>query len=92
MMNEIEIISQDKLKHYIKGNYSGSYKGMRYYINSKVLEETEERVLVLCIWPEPYCIEKTPEEDKTYLQFPFTDEGLAMLEDELNEVYRRHYL
>ena len=91
MTNEIEIVSKDKLKHYVKGNYSGSHKGMRYFIDSRLLE-SEERVLSLCIWPEPYCITATPEEQKTYFQFPFTEEGLAELEEKVNEMYRRHYL
>ena len=38
-MNEINIISEDKLAHYKKGTYSGSHKGMRYFISGKTTED-----------------------------------------------------
>lgn len=86
MSKEIDIISADKLTHYIKGTYSGSFRGMRYFINS-VASGDEKRVLSLCIWPEPYSFAATDEKLKEFFQFEFTEEGLQELEDKLNEVY-----
>lgn len=61
---------------------------MRYLIHSRLLgEEDETRVLSLCVWPEPYCFDRTAEDLKEYFQFDFTDEGLSQLEDTLNRVY-----
>ncbi len=88
-MKEIEIISQDKLKHYEKGTYTGSHKGMRYRIRSEIKTEGEEEQRFLCldIWPEPFCFQKTPEEEKEYFLFPFTEEGLEELEEKVNRIY-----
>jgi hypothetical protein len=82
----IEIITKDKLKHYNKGVYSGSYLGMRYFICGKTLED-ETKVLSLCIWPEPYNFASTKDEFKEYFEYDFTDEGLQSLEDKLNAYY-----
>ena len=85
-MNEINIISEDKLAHYKKGTYSGSHKGMRYFISGKTTE-VETLFISLCVWPEPYCSTATPEEEKEYFQFEFSDEGLCALEEKLNHIY-----
>lgn len=82
----IEIVSKDKLKHYNKGNYSGSYFGMRYYICGKSLDD-ETKFLSLCVWPEPYNFSSTKEELKEYFEFEFTEEGLEKLENQVNAVY-----
>ena len=39
--------------------YSGSYHGMRYYLT------VEDNVLKTYVYPEPFCFEKTPEEDSS---------------------------
>lgn len=90
MSKQIDVISADKLRHYIKGSYSGSFRGMRYFISSKVFEN-ETRQLSLCIWPEPYCLAATPDEQKEYFFFDFTDEGLLALEEKLNIVYEEKF-
>lgn len=90
MSKQIDIISADKLRHYIKGTYSGSFRGMRYLITSKTAEE-EKRILLLCIWPEPYCFAATAEELKEYFEFDFTEEGLQALEEKLNAVYEEKF-
>ena len=87
MSKQIDIISADKLKHYVKGTYSGSFQGMRYFINS-VAAEDEKRMLSLCIWPEPYAFAAVSEDLKEYFRFDFTDDGLAALEEKLNAVYK----
>ncbi len=53
-----------------KEPFSGSHHGMRYYLN------TSDDTLNVWIDPEPWCFEQTPEEDKIYKDFPFTQEGL----------------
>lgn len=53
-----------------KEPFSGSHHGMRFYLNSS------DDTLNVWIYPEPWCFEATPEEDKTYKGFPFTQEGL----------------
>lgn len=90
MNKQIDIISADKLGHYVKGTYSGSFRGMRYLISSKAAEG-EERRLLLCVWPEPYCFAATPENLKEYFLFDFTEEGLIALEEKLNTVYEERF-
>ena len=53
-----------------KEAYTGSHAGIRYYLCSA------GDTLKACIYPEPWCFEATPEEDKTWREFPFSDEGL----------------
>jgi len=90
MSKQIDIISADKLGHYTKGTYSGSFRGMRYFISSKAAEDGT-RQLALCIWPEPYCFAATPEEQKEYFFFDFTEQGLLALEQKLNMVYEERF-
>ena len=47
------------LNYIKKENLTGSYQGMRYVFMK------EEENLVVYIWPEPYCFEKTDDEKKT---------------------------
>lgn len=53
-----------------KENYSGSCQGTRFYLTAK------DDALKACIYPEPWCFEVTPDEQKTWKEFPFTKEGL----------------
>ena len=46
-----------------KEPFSGSHHGMRYYLN------TSDDTLNVWIYPEPWCFEQTPEEDKTFTPF-----------------------
>lgn len=66
-----------------KENYSGSYDGMRFY-----LLKAEDK-LRACIYPEPWCFEKTPQEDKTWEEFPFSAEGLKEALDWINDCYEK---
>ena len=47
--------------------YSGSYHGMRYYLT------VEDDVLKTYVYPEPFCFEKTPEEQKIFKEIPYDD-------------------
>ena len=66
-----------------KGIFTGSYKKMRYRIAKK------EDTLEVCVYPEPFSFECTPEEEKTYQQFAFSEEGYARAKDWLEEIYSR---
>lgn len=70
------------LNYIKKENLTGSYQGMRYLFQKK------EDELVLTIWPEPYCFEKTPDEKKTVNKFEFTEEGKLKAIDWMNEQYQ----
>ena len=53
-----------------KENYSGSHSGMRYYLISS------DNMIKACVYPEPWCFEKTPEENKIWAEFEFSEDGL----------------
>lgn len=53
-----------------KENYTGSHAGTRYYLSG-----SDDKIKA-CIYPEPWCFEATPDEDKTWKEFPFSPEGL----------------
>ena len=66
-----------------KENYSGSYAGMRYYLTAS------EDILKVCIYPEPWCFEATPDEKKIWKEFPFSPEGLKEALGWLNDTYTK---
>lgn len=53
-----------------KEPFSGSHCGMRYSLTL-----ADERLTVY-LYPEPWCFEATPEDQKERNDFPFTQEGL----------------
>lgn len=53
-----------------KENYTGSHAGIRYYLCG-----SDDKIKA-CIYPEPWCFEATPDEDKRWNEFPFSPEGL----------------
>ena len=73
------------LNYIKKEEYSGSMDGMRYMLK-KVQTENED-VIKVTIWPEPYGINKTPDEQKQSIEVPLTDDGVNMAADWLNEQY-----
>lgn len=76
----------DKQEFYRKGAIlKASYCGMRYQVEK--WQQEEEEVFRAAVWPEPFCFEKTPEENKEYQFFPFTDEGLDQVYQWLCEKY-----
>lgn len=76
----------DKQEFYQKGAIlKASFGGMRYQVEK--WQEEEETVFRAAVWPEPFCFEKTPEKDKEYQYFPFTEEGLDAVYDWLCERY-----
>ncbi len=53
-----------------KEPYAGSYQGLRF--TYRKAGDALEAIL----YPEPWCLEKTPEENRHTKEFPFTGEGL----------------
>ena len=72
------------MQFFKKEAYTGSMKGMRY----RVKKEEEEFSAV--VYPEPYCYEATPEENKTRTSFPFTEEGREEVVDCINKQYEEN--
>lgn len=69
--NEIMIATPGLSINFLKKeNYTGSHAGTRYYLSGS------DDKLKVCIYPEPWCFEATPDEDKTWREFPFSPEGL----------------
>jgi hypothetical protein len=75
------------LAFFQKEPYTGSTEGMRYRIAKEVEKKENEEVSFLeaVVYPEPYCYEATPEEDKIRKRFPFTQESLEDVRNWLNE-------
>ncbi len=54
-----------------KEPYAGSYRGMRFTFAS-----TGEAIDAI-LYPEPWCLEATPKEDRIQKQFPLSEDGLS---------------
>ena len=63
------------------GIFSGSYRGMRF------VHAVEGEQIRTTIWPEPWCLEKTPEEERQTVEFPLSEEGLVQTRAWLEEQY-----
>ncbi len=83
----IDLHGQAGLPYVNRGVYTGSYKGMRYRMCKKETEE-KGKYLETVIYPEPYCFEVTPEEEKEFREFPFTEEGFEQAVAWLNQEYK----
>lgn len=75
-----------------KEPFNGSYQGMRYRIEKIEMpldgdSEEKKTVLGVCIWPQPFCYDKTDEAQKTRETFEFSPEGLAQTVEWLNMKY-----
>lgn len=84
----IDLHGQAGLPYVNRNVYTGSYRGMRYRLRKASAEEGETH-LEAVIYPEPYSFEATAEEEKTYREFPFTQEGFDQAIAWLNEEYER---
>ena len=85
VINRPELLA---LEFYKSRPFKGSDKGIRYMIQKDVVEiepEGEKDVLTAFIWPEPFCFEVTPDEQKGSKQFDFSEEGLCEAIAWLNE-------
>ncbi len=73
------------LNYIKKEEYSGSMNGMRYLLKKTKVEE-EDKIRVT-IWPEPYGIHRTPDEEKQWIDVELSTEGVEQAADWLNEQY-----
>lgn len=79
--------------------YLGSHRGMRFRIARDPMEDCAltppdkkgPAEFEAIIWPEPYCFEKTPDEQKTRATFPFDMDGKQQMIDWLNDQYESRY-
>lgn len=78
------------LQYLVKQKWSGSYQGMRFMMQKMKVEEDSDPVLSVACWKEPYSFEATPEEKKTYEQFPLTEEGRLQAIEWLEQEYEAH--
>lgn len=85
------------LLHYFqcKNIYSGSEEGMRYRLTPgkrKVAgedgTETEQSILTVDIWPDPWTLEFTDPALRRQETFPLSDEGRAQAADYLAQLYQ----
>ena len=64
-----------------KEEYSGSMEGMRYMIKRE-----GDRVRTT-IWPEPFCLMATPDDQKTSEYFSLDEDGISDVADWLNKQF-----
>lgn len=57
-----------------KEPFSGSHHGMRYFFRGDAGKEST--TFTVTIYPEPWCFEDTPDEEKESAVFPLSDEGM----------------
>ena len=70
------------LNYIKKEEYSGSMEGMRYML--KRVKSGEEDKIKVTIWPEPFGIHKTPEEEKESIEVALSEAGVDEAADWLN--------
>lgn len=77
------MIQREKLKlNYIKREpQSGSFQGMRFTIQAR------DKELLVFVYPEPYCLKKTPKEHIEEAVFELSEAGLDTAAAWLNEQY-----
>lgn len=85
MIQRSDILSIPFLK---KSPFTGSFQGIRYRLEKLEKEgaEGEKKIcLQAAVWEEPYSFAATPEEQKEYREFAFSEEGICEIVDWLNE-------
>ena len=72
-----------------KEAFTGSFHQMRFREEKK--EGDDGTLLLVTCWPQPYCFDATPEEQKTAKTFSFTEEGLCESISWLRKMYDSHF-
>lgn len=70
-----------------KAVLKAGYGGMRYQIEQA--GEGEGCHLLVTVWPEPFCFEKTAEDKKQRKQFAYSEEGLDEAHEWLCGIYEK---
>lgn len=73
------------LNYIKKEEYLGSMDGMRYMLKKTKTDEGD--VIRVTIWPEPYGINKTSDDEKQSIDVPLSAEGVDIAADWLNSQY-----
>lgn len=60
-----------------KAKLKASFKGMRYQVEQAADDEGNKK-LCACVWPEPFCYEKTSDEFKITKEFEYNEHGLDL--------------
>ena len=83
------MVTQEQIHlNYIKKEpQTGSDTGMRYRLSKG--ENDDGDCIDAAVWPEPFCFVKTPEDKKTFRQFPLNEEGCQKAVEWLNEQHKR---
>ena len=82
MLSREDFLSLNFVK---KEDFTGSHKGMRFMLHQETVEE--EKKLKVYIWSEPFGFEATPDKEKIFRLFEFSEEGLRQAIDWMNENY-----
>ena len=80
------MITRDQLyilDYYKKNTYMGSSKMLNYRVHK--VEEEEEKYLETICWKGPFIFDKTPDDEKVFKKFEYSDKGLDDIVDYLNE-------
>lgn len=74
----VERIDLFHIPFYKKEAFTGSDRGVRFWIGRTEAGDKEEKKAVLraIMWPEPYALKHTPDEKKIRQDFAFSEEGL----------------
>ena len=72
----VERIDLFHLPFYKKENFTGSDRGLRFWLGK--MEENDGTVLRVIVWPEPFALKHTADDKKISRDFPFTEEGLDL--------------
>lgn len=80
----IERIDLFHLPFYKKEAFTGSDRGVRFWIGRTEVPKDgsdgeTDAVLRAIVWPEPFALKHTADEEKTHRDFPFSEEGLDMV-------------
>lgn len=68
-----------------KEPFSGSHNGMRYYMIGD--DGKNSSTFSVYVYPEPWCFEQTPDEEKEHKSFPLSEEGIDQAVSWLRERY-----
>ena len=71
------------LAFYKKSKFNGSKGKLNYRIEKVFGDEKDE--FLLTVWKGPFCYDATKEEKTTY-SYPFSDEGLDAIVEQLNKL------
>ena len=66
-----------------KEPFSGSHQGMRYLLAAD--NGRDSTTFTAYVYPEPWCFEETPDDEKEGASFPLSDEGMDQAMDWLHE-------